>query len=340
MNDRGHDTGRVFANTRAIEGRLLELGWSRNRWANEAEVDPSTISRLMNGRGVSRENAALLAEALDGPVPEYFRPRPLDDPRRAFGLPLTEEWEVAECLADWVVASNGLRYVVCRMAHRFTPGRFGRGKLYNLHGVRGEERAARHELMRRHAVASAKVGVHPNAAENLSAVPTLDGNGWWVIDRWVEGVALDERLTRGPLTAGDLRPVATGLLRGLAALHAAGVVVRELAPARVIVPPGGSAVLTDFELAKLFDGSPSVSRDWPDDPYRAPEVEGGGFDRRADLYSWARVVTRAANCRGRVRMRSGSGEVPSRRASGRRSPPAWRSSPTSDPGRRTRSSGP
>jgi serine/threonine protein kinase len=60
----------------------------------------------------------------------------------------------------------------------------------------------------------------------------------------------------------------------------------------VIVTPGGNAVLTDFELAKLFDGSPSVSRDWPDDPYRAPEVEGGRFDHRADLYSWARVLVR------------------------------------------------
>ena len=195
-------------------------------------------------------------------------------------------------MSDWVVASNGLRYLVCEMTHRHTPNRRGRGKFYNLLGVRGDERVARHAMMTRHAVASAAIGLHPNVAENQSAVPTLDGNGWWVIDRWVEGESLGERLEGEALSDKAIRALATDMLNGLAALHAANVVFRELAPSRVIVAPDGAAVLTDFELAKLFDGSPSVSRDWPDDPYRAPEVESGRFDHRADLTSWARVVTR------------------------------------------------
>jgi serine/threonine protein kinase len=50
------------------------------------------------------------------------------------------------------------------------------------------------------------------------------------------------------------------------------------------------AVLTDFELAKLLDGSPSVSSEWPEDPFRAPELEAGESVSaadypRADLYS-------------------------------------------------------
>ena len=293
MNDRGRETGRVYANARAIEERLLELGWSRNRLAKESQVDPSTVSRMMNGRGVARDNASDIATALDGPIPDYFRTTPTTDSCRGFELPKTEEWEVAEHLSDWAVASNGLRYLVCEMRHRFTPNRTGRGKFYNLLGIRGEERSARQEMLKRHAVASAKVGVHPNVAENLSAVPTLDGNGWWVIDRWVEGESLAARLERSPLARAEFRSVATDMLNGLSALHAAGVVFRELAPSRVIVAPNGSAVLTDFELAKLFDGSPSVKPgSWPDDPYRAPEVESGDFDQRADLTSWARVMTR------------------------------------------------
>lgn len=54
------------------------------------------------------------------------------------------------------------------------------------------------------------------------------------------------------------------------------------------------ALLTDFELAKLLGNAPTVSADWPDDPYRAPEVETGSADKRADLYSWARILVHAA----------------------------------------------
>jgi len=51
---------------------------------------------------------------------------------------------------------------------------------------------------------------------------------------------------------------------GLQALHNSGVVFRELAPTRVLSgAKDGRAVLTDFELAKLMDGSPSVSSEWP-----------------------------------------------------------------------------
>jgi len=54
------------------------------------------------------------------------------------------------------------------------------------------------------------------------------------------------------------------------------------------------AVLTDFELAKLVDTGPTVSTSWPDDPYRAPEVEDATASERSDLYSWARVLLRVA----------------------------------------------
>lgn len=57
---------------------------------------------------------------------------------------------------------------------------------------------------------------------------------------------------------------------------------------------GGQYVLTDFELAKLLDGSPSVSRDWLPNPYRAPEVCEAEINEQADIFSWGRVVIHAA----------------------------------------------
>ena len=37
-----------------------------------------------------------------------------------------------------------------------------------------------------------------------------------------------------------------------------------------------------------------MSKDWPDDPYRAPEVKSGKTEPRSDLYSWARILSHAA----------------------------------------------
>jgi len=53
------------------------------------------------------------------------------------------------------------------------------------------------------------------------------------------------------------------------------------------------AVLTDFELAKLLDGSPSVSDEWLDDPFRAPEVSGNQVTIAADIYSLGRLAASA-----------------------------------------------
>ena len=53
-------------------------------------------------------------------------------------------------------------------------------------------------------------------------------------------------------------------------------------------------VLTDFDLAKLLDGSPSVSSEWPEDPYRAPEIDGGSATVQADLYSFGKLAVAAA----------------------------------------------
>jgi serine/threonine protein kinase len=71
-------------------------------------------------------------------------------------------------------------------------------------------------------------------------------------------------------------------------------VFRELAPARILIADDdGRAVLTDFELARLLDGSPSVSSEWPEDPFRAPEVDGGDASIQADLYSLSCVAAAA-----------------------------------------------
>ena len=99
----------------------------------------------------------------------------------------------------------------------------------------------------------------------------------------------------GLLSTSELPRVLRDVAMGLQALHAADVVFRELAPARVLIADKDHrAVLTDFELARLLDGSPSVSSEWPEDPYRAPEVDGGSATVQSDLYSFGKLALSAA----------------------------------------------
>ena len=81
-------------------------------------------------------------------------------------------------------------------------------------------------------------------------------------------------------------------------MHKAGIIRRELSP-RFIYLTDDRAVLTDFELAQLLDGSQSVSikDQWSEDDavYRAKEVGGEEVEPNpnCDLYSWAVILAHA-----------------------------------------------
>jgi serine/threonine protein kinase len=147
----------------------------------------------------------------------------------------------------------------------------------------------------RHPTVCERIGSHPHLSDNLSTSPGDNEESWWVVDRWIEGRTLAERLGTTAFPQEQLGRLMKEIALGLERLHAAKVVFRELAPSRVIVAQeDGRAVLTDFELAKLLDTARTVSANWPDDPYRAPEVEDGVASERSDLYSWARILLHAA----------------------------------------------
>ncbi len=203
------------------------------------------------------------------------------------------EWRIEERLSRWQDTSNGFQYRFAKLRHRELPNRIARGKEFDL-GMLKHERERVNDQLRRHPETCDRVGRHPNVAENITATLDLSGSHWWVIDRWVEGTTLAERLLEGPLRRDEAATVMGGIAEGLAALHRAGVVRRELSPRFVILrAEDGAPVLTDFELAKILEGAPTVSKReaWPDDPYRALEVEAGGdVNEQADLYSWGRIL--------------------------------------------------
>ncbi|PJJ64989.1 protein kinase domain-containing protein [Compostimonas suwonensis] len=99
---------------------------------------------------------------------------------------------------------------------------------------------------------------HPNVVAVLG-VGTHDAAGVpsaWIAVELAEGVTLAERVeTDGPLTVAQAVAVIEGVLLGLQAAHAAGVIHRDISPSNVMVPAAGSELeagrvrVLDFGLA-------------------------------------------------------------------------------------------
>ena len=92
--------------------------------------------------------------------------------------------------------------------------------------------------------------------QNEHLVPILeagdaDGRDYLAVG-YVEGATLEDVLSeKGPLPPDAAVKVATGIAAGLDALHAAGIVHRDIKASNIILRSGdGRAMLTDFGLAK------------------------------------------------------------------------------------------
>lgn len=130
---------------------------------------------------------------------------------------------------------------------------------------------------------------------NLEAEPSA-----YLVMEYVDGSTLHERLSAGPLTAGDAIGMLKELSEGLEVAHSAGVVHRDIKPSNVLLTSarGGRvrAKLADFGIAHLAD---STRLTMPGSfmgtaAYLAPEqLNGDAPAPSADIYSLALVVLEA-----------------------------------------------
>lgn len=130
----------------------------------------------------------------------------------------------------------------------------------------------------------------------------------YIVTRYVPGPALDDWVEEhGPLDADALLRLACGTAEAIRAIHACGVVHRDIKPGNVLLEDG-EPVLIDFGIAHVQDdvrhtmgglvmGTPG---------YLSPElVEGAPITDATDWWGWAATITFAASGRppfGRGRM--------------------------------------
>ena len=268
--------------------QIRDRGWSVEEFAFAAEVSTGTVSRVLSGnKEVYWKTAEAFRQALGlGSIDELIK-----STEDSTAVRRVNEWLVDEVQSRWITAANQLQYRIWKLRHEHLP-KFSRGKFYDLEGMSSDERERCHAALLRHAVVCTKIGTHGNIIRNISTCQADDSKGWWVIDEWIEGCNLKDLLKQGSLQRPIALRVGLAIADAMRVLHSNKIVRRELSPQCVLFEDVSQRiVLTDFELAKLLDGSPTVSTDdWIVDPYRAPEAESDDVDGRADIYSWGRVM--------------------------------------------------
>ncbi|GAA2468726.1 serine/threonine-protein kinase [Streptomyces mauvecolor] len=120
----------------------------------------------------------------------------------------------------------------------------------------------------------------------------------WVATGYVAGPSLTQAvMDRGPLPEHSVRVLGAGLAEALAAVHALGLVHRDVKPSNVLLTLDGPRLI-DFGIARATDGTASltatgVSIGSPG--YMSPEqILGRGVTGAADVFSLGAVLAYAA----------------------------------------------
>jgi serine/threonine-protein kinase len=143
--------------------------------------------------------------------------------------------------------------------------------------------------------------IHPNVVRVLDVgeVDAALGGGCYLALEWLPQ-ALDRVLRArfpDPLRPDGALRIARGVAEGLAAVHDAGLLHRDVKPANILLRVDGTPVLTDFGLATALSEHALLARLTPPNvvvgtaDYMAPEqIAGGPPDARTDVYALGVVL--------------------------------------------------
>lgn len=148
------------------------------------------------------------------------------------------------------------------------------------------------EMFRREVRAAAALN-HPNVISVLEVFSEADRI--CVVTEFVEGLSLDRIAGQEVLPASEVVKVTRQVASGLAEIHRAQIVHRDLSPRNILIGPQGLVKIIDLGLASIIQDLPEESRPLEERrsrvPYRSPEsLLGGAVGPRSDLYSLGVVM--------------------------------------------------
>ncbi len=138
---------------------------------------------------------------------------------------------------------------------------------------------------------------HPNICI-IHDINEFEGRPYIVMEH-LEGRTLHSIIADGPMAVDRILDISPGILDGMAAAHAKGIVHRDVKPANILVTFEGRAKVLDFGLAKLKDATHMIGDTPMTTPgttlgtlsYMSPEqVRGEAVDARTDVYSFGAVL--------------------------------------------------
>ncbi len=121
----------------------------------------------------------------------------------------------------------------------------------------------------------------------------------YLVTEFVEGPTLSRHVSvREPMRPADLEQLAVSVTTALSAIHAAGIVHRDLTPGNVLLSPVGPKVI-DFGLAREFNTDTELSRNVRQaigtPGYMSPEqILDAPITSAVDIFSWGAVMVFAA----------------------------------------------
>jgi Tol biopolymer transport system component len=141
---------------------------------------------------------------------------------------------------------------------------------------------------------------HPNVL-TVFDVGRRDGHGYIVFEM-LSGSTLTGVMKQGALRTREALEYATQIARGLAAVHAGGVIHRDLKPANLFLTSTGIVKIIDFGLARLTTPTQQQPEETTTEvtgpgvalgtvSYMSPEQsQGMGLDGRSDIFSLGTVL--------------------------------------------------
>ncbi len=128
----------------------------------------------------------------------------------------------------------------------------------------------------------------------------VDADPWgpvpYVATRYVPGYSLHDQVQEdGPIQGADLTWLARSLAEGIASVHAAGVLHRDVKPSNVLME-GRTPILIDFGLARVADDPKLTHTGWllGTPGYLPPEIlHGDDATAASDVHSWGATVAYA-----------------------------------------------